>query len=60
MKYGELWKLLRKHGWKLEEGTNHEVAVDPKNPKHKVRIPRHKKELKTKTLESILKDTGLK
>lgn len=61
MKVSELKKLLKQEGCYLDaEYTNHEWWYSPKTGKH-FPIPRHNaKEIKTGTLNSILKDAGLK
>lgn len=59
MKYNELYKLLKKNGWKLHrEGKKH--SIYERNGKT-VAIPRHQsKEIPKGTLIAILKQTGIK
>lgn len=54
----ELERKLLKAGWKLVQGSNHELAVSP-DGKKKVSIPRHKGDLKKGTALAILKEAGL-
>ena len=56
----ELLKKLKAAGWIIEEGNNHSKAVHRGRPEIVIPIPRHKKDIPTGTLESILKATGLK
>lgn len=59
MKLGELTKLLKKNGFSVKrEGSRHSIYSDSKG--HEVSIPRHAKEIAKGTLDSILKDAGLK
>ena len=60
MKYSALGKILKAAGWKQEHGAKHDLAVDPKNIKHKIIVPRHKGEVTTGTADSILSEAGLK
>lgn len=60
MKTSELLKLLKKNGISLvEHGKKHDMYYSPKTGKV-FPIPRHKLEISTGTLSSILKDAGLK
>ena len=60
MKVSEIIKLLKKIGcFKIREGANHEMWHSPITGKD-FPVPRHySKELKTKTEQSIRKDSGL-
>lgn len=60
MKYGELKKLLRKHGcFQDGEYTNHEKWYSPITGRH-FPVPRHNsQEAATKTVTKIKKDAGL-
>jgi len=60
MKYNELWKILKKAGWKQIHGRKHDLAVDPRNSSHLIPVPRHKGEVPAGTADSILKEAGLK
>lgn len=56
----ELLKLLKKYGIQLEEhGARHDIYYSPITGKS-FPVPRHKAEIPTGTLNSILKDAGLK
>ena len=61
MKTSELTKLLKKNGCYLtDHGTRHDEWYSPKTGKH-FNVPRHSsQDVKIKTLNSILKDAGLK
>lgn len=54
----QLMKQLKQLGWAFEEGANHTLAISPDGSK-KVPIPRHKGDLKIKTLKSIQRSCGL-
>lgn len=60
MKTSELLKLLKKNGIQfVEHGKRHDHYYSPITGKC-FPVPRHKDELKTGTLNSILEDAGLK
>lgn len=60
MKTSELLKLLKKNGcYMIRNGSNHDIWFSPTTNKQ-FAVPRHKTELKIKTLNNILKDAGLK
>ncbi len=60
MKTAELLKLLKKNGiYKVREGGRHEIYFSPLTGKE-FPVGRHAKEIPTGTLQSILKDAGLK
>lgn len=60
MKTSELLKLFRREGIEfVEHGKRHDIYYSPKTNK-KFPVPLHKDEIKTGTLNSILKDAGLK
>lgn len=60
MKTSELLKLFKQHNIVLEEhGKKHDMYYSPITEK-KFPVPRHKSEIKVGTLNSILKDAGLK
>ena len=56
----ELIRLLRQNGWELQEGKHHSMATNPRVPGVKIPIPRHKGDIPIGTVNSILKDAGLK
>lgn len=61
MKYGELKRLLRKHGCYLHhQGTRHEIWYSPITGKQ-FPVGRHDtQEAKSGTCKSILKDAGIR
>ncbi|NLW07620.1 MAG: type II toxin-antitoxin system HicA family toxin [Clostridia bacterium] len=61
MKFRELEKLLKEAGWKYSYSTgSHYYYIHPTKP-GKITIPYHPgKDLKPKTINSILKQAGLK
>lgn len=59
MKYNELVRALRKAGWVITHGGNHDIAKNPQKPGVKIPIPRHK-EINEMTAQGILEDAGLK
>ena len=61
MKTSELLKKLKKEGGVtfVRHGANHDIYLSPLTGKE-IAVPRHKGELKTGTLHSILTDAGLK
>nr|DAM81717.1 MAG TPA: hypothetical protein [Caudoviricetes sp.]DAS14629.1 MAG TPA: hypothetical protein [Caudoviricetes sp.] len=60
MKLSELLKILKKNDcYLVRHGDNHDIWYSPKSGK-KFSVPRHAKEIKTGTKESIFKDAGLK
>lgn len=59
MKTPELLKILNKNGCSLDHhGSNHDIWYSPITGKY-FPVPRHKAEIKTGTLKSILKDAGI-
>jgi len=56
----ELKRKLISEGWKIAQGSRHELATHPNKPGLKVAIPRHTGDIPTGTLNRILKDTDLK
>ena len=60
MKTSELLKLLKENGcYLVEHGKEHDKYYSPVTGKS-FRIPRHKKEIATGTMNHILKDAGVK
>ncbi len=60
MKTSELKKLLKKNGIEfIAHGSNHDIYRSPITNKT-FTVPRHAKEIKTGTLNSILKQAGIK
>jgi len=60
MKYSELYKILKKDGWYIERTKKHHLYVHP-TKKGKIPVGKHaSEEVKTGTLDGILKLAGLK
>ena len=60
MKTSELLKLLKKNGIEFKgHGKKHDIYYSPLTGKS-FPVPRHKAEIKPGTLNSIMKDAGLK
>lgn len=60
MRTTELLKLLKEHGiYKIREGKRHEIYYSPITNKS-FPVGRHAREIPSGTLNSILKDAGLK
>jgi len=56
----ELKRKLVAAGWKIVQGSNHDLAIHPNKPGVLVAIHRHTGDIPTGTLNKILKDAGLK
>ncbi|MCL2415786.1 MAG: type II toxin-antitoxin system HicA family toxin [Defluviitaleaceae bacterium] len=56
----QLEKLLKSEGWEISHGKAHDQATHPQKPGIKIPIPRHTGDIPKGTLNSILKDAGLK
>ena len=56
----ELKRKLIADGWFIKQGAGHEMATNPNKPGVKIPIPRHKGDIPPGTLNSILKESGLK
>ena len=48
---------LKRAGWKIQHGANHDLAISPDG--RKVALPRHKGDLKKGTALNILKYAGI-
>ena len=59
MKKQELGSKLKKAGWHITQGGNHELATHPEKPGIKIPIPRHR-EINEYTARGILESAGLK
>lgn len=58
MKTSELLKILKKNGcYLIRHGKSHDIWFSPITNKQ-FSIPRHKDEVKTKILKSIMEDAG--
>ena len=55
----ELEKLLKKNGWQIVHGAKHDAAVK-NDTGTKIPIPRHKGDLDNRTVDTILKEAGIK
>ena len=58
MKRRDIDKALKKAGWVITHGGNHDLATHPQNPGIKIPLPRHN-EIKETTAKGILEDAGL-
>ncbi len=58
MKRRDIDRKLRKAGWEITHGGNHDLATHPDRPGIKIPIPRHT-EIKETTARGILEDAGL-
>lgn len=58
MKRKDLDRALKKAGWQIYHGGNHDLAYHPDNPNVKIPLPRHK-EVNENTAKGILKAAGL-
>jgi len=56
----ELKKKLKANGWAITQGKKHQQATNPDFPGLKVSITRGSGDIPKGTLDSILKETGLK
>ncbi|MCI6663626.1 MAG: type II toxin-antitoxin system HicA family toxin [Spirochaetia bacterium] len=54
----EIEKRLKKAGWTIQHGANHDKAISPDDTT-KIPIPRHKGDIKKGLAISILKAAGL-
>lgn len=59
MKRREIVRLLKKAGWVITPGGNHDMATHPEKPGLKIPIPRHN-EVNEHTARGILEDAGLR
>ncbi|MDR1559094.1 MAG: type II toxin-antitoxin system HicA family toxin [Clostridiales bacterium] len=59
MRPSEFIRAIKKHGFKFDHhGTNHDFYRGENGAL--VMVERHNREIKTKTLEKMMKDAGLK
>ena len=58
MKRKDIDKALRKAGWVIIHGGNHDLAQHPQKPGIKIPIPRHT-EVNEQTARGILKQAGI-
>lgn len=59
MKRRDIDKALKKAGWTITSGGNHDLATHPGKPGIKITLPRHN-EVNEYTAKGILEDAGLK
>jgi predicted RNA binding protein YcfA (HicA-like mRNA interferase family) len=58
MKPAEVIRILERSGFRLLRSTKHRTYTDDASPPHLVRVPYHKRDLKRKTLRSIIRQAG--
>ena len=59
MKRKDIDKALKKAGWVITPGGNHDLATHPEKPGIKIPLPRHR-EINEYTAKGILEDAGVK
>lgn len=60
MKPKELLKILTKEGWEIKNQRGSHIYLIHHTTPGKITVPNHNKDLKPGTLNSILKQAGLK
>jgi predicted RNA binding protein YcfA (HicA-like mRNA interferase family) len=50
--------VLERNGFRQLRSTKHRTYVDAASPPHLVRVPYHSRDLKPKTLRSIIRQAG--
>lgn len=58
LKPAEVIRVLERNGFRLLRSTKHRTYIDAADPPHLVRVPFHAKDLKPKTLRSIIRQAG--
>jgi predicted RNA binding protein YcfA (HicA-like mRNA interferase family) len=58
LKPAEVIRVLERNGFRLLRSTKHRTYTDDADPPHLVRVPYHSKDLKAKTLRSIIRQAG--
>jgi predicted RNA binding protein YcfA (HicA-like mRNA interferase family) len=58
MKPAEVIRILERNGFRLLRSTKHRTYVDDADPPHLVTVPYHTRDLKPKTLRSIIRQAG--
>ncbi|MBM3992778.1 MAG: type II toxin-antitoxin system HicA family toxin [Planctomycetes bacterium] len=58
MKPADVIRILERNGFRLPQSTKHRPHVDDSDPPHLVTVPYHNRDLKPKTLRSILRQAG--
>lgn len=56
----EFKRKIMAAGWKITQGSRHEIAKHPDKPGVRIEIHRHTGDIPTGTLHKMLKDAGLK
>ena len=59
MKRRDIDRMLKKAGWIIGHGGNHDFAKHPQKPGVRIQLPRHM-EVNENTANSILRAAGLK
>jgi predicted RNA binding protein YcfA (HicA-like mRNA interferase family) len=54
----EVIRILERNGFRLLRATKHRTYVDHADPPHLVTVPYHTRDLKPKTLRSIIRQAG--
>lgn len=60
MRVREVLKILKKEGWIIADQKGSHIQLKHKEKSGRVTVPNHTGDLKLKTLNSILKQAGLK
>lgn len=58
LKPAEVIRVLERNGFRLLRSTKHRTYTDDANPPHLVGVPYHNRDLKPKTLRSIVRQAG--
>ena len=58
LKPAEVIRILERNGFRLLRSTKHRTYADDANPPHLVTVPYHTRDLKPKTLRSIIRQAG--
>ena len=58
LKPAEVIRILERNGFRLLRSTKHRTYVDNADPPHLVTVPYHNRDLKPKTLRSIIRQAG--
>jgi predicted RNA binding protein YcfA (HicA-like mRNA interferase family) len=58
LKPAEIIRILERNGFRLLRSTKHRTYTDDGSPPHLVRVPYHNRDLKAKTLRSIIRQAG--
>ena len=56
----EFKKKIKARGWKITQGSRHELATHPNKPGTQIAIHRHAGDIPTGTLNKMLKEAELK